>query len=263
MARARSLKTTVESAVSSTSLLPARTQTTSERILDAALTSFAYKGYEATSLDGLAVTLGIRKQTILHHFGSKDALLERVMETTVAEFGVAIDGSLRRPGSQGRRLESVIRAVFSLAAKRPELLGLVREVGRIDPAHLERLADLLEPLAQRATAFLGASLDIEETANGQQSVGGTPVSRGDKPASGRKRPDPRTVVLYAYAFVIAVATEFEVLRTLDVRPSARLLLRRRRELLRYLGDMVGVDGLDSETKPTARVLWSAKETDEQ
>ncbi|MDQ1395177.1 MAG: TetR/AcrR family transcriptional regulator, partial [Acidimicrobiaceae bacterium] len=41
---------------------------TRDRILDAALVSFASRGYEATSLDTLAAGLGLRKQTILYHF---------------------------------------------------------------------------------------------------------------------------------------------------------------------------------------------------
>ena len=39
---------------------------TRERVLDAALASFAQRGYEATSLDALAAGLGVRKQTILY-----------------------------------------------------------------------------------------------------------------------------------------------------------------------------------------------------
>jgi AcrR family transcriptional regulator len=38
-----------------------------EQILDAALQSFGTRGYEATSLDQLAVELGVRKQTILYY----------------------------------------------------------------------------------------------------------------------------------------------------------------------------------------------------
>jgi len=51
---------------------------TSERILDAALVSFATRGYEASSLDALAQGLEVRKQTILYWFPSKEVLLEAV-----------------------------------------------------------------------------------------------------------------------------------------------------------------------------------------
>ena len=56
-----------------------RAVSTSERILDAALASFATRGYDATSLDALAKGLEITKQSILYWFPSKDAVLEAVI----------------------------------------------------------------------------------------------------------------------------------------------------------------------------------------
>ncbi|MGH9102669.1 MAG: helix-turn-helix domain-containing protein, partial [Acidimicrobiales bacterium] len=47
---------------------------TADRILDAALASFGARGYEATSLDALAEGLGVRKQSILYWFPSKEVL---------------------------------------------------------------------------------------------------------------------------------------------------------------------------------------------
>ena len=58
---------------------------TSSRIVDAALAAFGTRGYEATSLDSLAATLGVRKQTILYHFPSKEALLDAVIDEAGAE----------------------------------------------------------------------------------------------------------------------------------------------------------------------------------
>ncbi|MGZ4704933.1 MAG: TetR/AcrR family transcriptional regulator, partial [Acidimicrobiales bacterium] len=54
--------------------------TTRERVLAAALASFGGRGYEATSLDQLAVELGIRKQTILYYHPSKAELLDAVID---------------------------------------------------------------------------------------------------------------------------------------------------------------------------------------
>ena len=195
---------------------------TRTRVLDAALSSFAARGYEATSLDGLAAGLGIRKQTILHHFGSKEQLLDAVLRRGVDELGEAVDAGLSRTGTGWERLEGVVRAVFSLAGRRPELLGFVREVGRLGPPFVTRLTDALEPLAERATSFL----------------------RAEMRSGAVRRHDPRLVLLSAYSTVIGAATEVEVLRSLGVEPSVRLLVRRRRELLGYLAEMVGVrDGV--------------------
>ena len=52
-----------------------------ERILDAALRAYGTDGFAATSLDALASELGIRKQTILYYFPTKQAVFEAVGAT--------------------------------------------------------------------------------------------------------------------------------------------------------------------------------------
>ena len=194
-------------------------QGTSDRILDAALASFGRRGYEATSLDALAATLGVRKQTILHHFGSKSALLDAVIDRAADELADALERALARAGPGFDRIESLVRAVFRLAARRPELLGLLREVSRLGPPAAARLTDALEPLVERARSFLESEM-----------------------ASGSMRPqDARLLLLSAYSTVIGVATEVEVLRALGVEPGGRSLLRRRAELLAFLRSALLVD----------------------
>ncbi len=109
----------------------ATTPSTSERILDAALTSFGERGYEPTSLDALAAGLEVRKQTILYWYSSKEALLEAVIDRSAAELSEALEASLATAGTGWARVEAVVRSVFRLAVRRPELLGLVREMGRL------------------------------------------------------------------------------------------------------------------------------------
>ena len=93
--------------------------TTSERILDAALVSFATRGYDASSLDALAAGLEIRKQTILYWFPSKEVLLEAVIDRSAVELSTALEDSLSTAGSGWARVEAVVRSVFRLAARRP------------------------------------------------------------------------------------------------------------------------------------------------
>ena len=180
--------------------------------MDAALDAFAGKGYDATSLDALAAGLGVRKQTILHHFGSKEALFGEVLSRSAGELAAAIDLGLRRPGTGWDRVEAVVRATFQLAGRRPELLGFVREVGRLGPPYVTWMADAMEPLVVRATGFL----------------------RAEMAAGSLRTTDPRIVVLSAYSTVIAAATEVEVLRSVGIVPRSRLLVRRRRDLLAEL-----------------------------
>jgi TetR/AcrR family transcriptional regulator len=185
---------------------------TGERILDAALLSFGSRGYEATSLDALAAALGIRKQTILYWYPSKEALLDAVIDHSAAELTAALEHTLSRAGEGWARVEAVVKSVFRLAARRPELLGLLREMSRLGPPASSRLSEALDPLLARATGFLE-----EEMAAGRM-----------------RRNDPRLVLLAAYSAVVGVATEVEVYRALGEEPTARSLVRRRAELLRFL-----------------------------
>ncbi len=189
-----------------------RTGATADRILDAALVSFGSRGYEATSLDALAEGLGMRKQSILYWFSSKDVLLEALIDRSAAELAGALEASLARAGGGWARIEAVVRSVFRLAARRPELLGLVREVGRLGPPAATRLTLALDPLLRRASAFLEAEMD----------------------AGTVRRHEPRLLLLAIYSTVIGMVTEVEVLRALGEEPSARSLVRRRQEILSLL-----------------------------
>jgi AcrR family transcriptional regulator len=51
-----------------------------ERILDAAVATFAEQGYEGASLARIAETVGLSQPGVLHHFGSKRALLMAVLQ---------------------------------------------------------------------------------------------------------------------------------------------------------------------------------------
>ena len=192
---------------------------TRERILDAALVSFGTRGYEATSLDALAAGLGVRKQTILHHFGSKEKLLEAVIDRSAGELAAALEFALSKAGRGFDRVDALVRAVFRLAARRPELLGLVREISRLGPPPALRMTDALEPLVDRARAFL----------------------EGEMAAGAMRQQDPRLLILSAYSTVIGVATEVEVLRAVGLEPTARSLIRRRNELLAFLRSALVAD----------------------
>lgn len=185
---------------------------TQDRILDAALASFGSKGYEATSLDALASGLGITKQSILYHFASKELLLEAVLDRSAVELSETLESALAGAGRGWARVEAVVRSVFRLAARRPELLAFVREVSRLGPPAATRLTEALEPLVERATGFLEAEMD----------------------AGTMRRQEPRLLLLAAYSAVIGMATEVDVLRALGIEPTPRSLVRRRAELLAFL-----------------------------
>src|SRR5256885_6728098 len=131
---------------------------TKERVVDAALSSFGTKGFEATSLDAIAADLGVRKQTILYYFPTKDALLQGVIDASADELIVELERTLGRAGQGWGRIEAVVRKVFRLAARRPALLGFLREVSRLGPPASTQLVGRLDPLGKRAQGFLEAEM---------------------------------------------------------------------------------------------------------
>ena len=191
---------------------PTPPPTTSDRILDAALASFAARGYEATSLDALAKGLELTKQSILYWFPSKDAVLEATIARSATDLSRALESALQAAGPGWVRVEAVVRSVFRLAARQPELLGLLREVSRLGPPAATQMTLALEPLVQRASSFLEAEMD----------------------AGTMRRHDPRLLLLAIYSTVIGMVTEVEVMRALGEEPTARSLVRRRADVLNLL-----------------------------
>jgi len=190
----------------------ARARATDDRIIAAALQSFGTRGYEATSLDQVAAELGVTKQTILYHHPSKAELLDAVIDRASADLTDTFHRVLSGAGQGWDRVDALVRSVFRLAIRRPELLGLVREVSRLGAPASTRVAANLDPLVQRAQAFLAAEME----------------------AGRMRRSDPALVLVSAYSTVVGVATEVEVLRAVGIEPTLRTTVVRRRELLAFL-----------------------------
>jgi hypothetical protein len=123
-----------------------------------------------------------------------------------------MQAALEDAGSGFERVEAVVRSVFRLAARRPELLGLVRESARLGPPAATRMTLALDPLVRRASDFLEAEMD----------------------AGDMRRHDPRLLLLAIYSTVIGMVTEVEVLRAIGEEPTARSLVRRRSDVLALL-----------------------------
>ena len=185
---------------------------TADRILVAAMAEFGTRGYEATSLDDLARELGIRKQTILYWFPSKEALLEAVVDRCAAEVTGRLERGLAQAGEGFERVDAIVRVMFRLAARHPTMLGFLREVTRLGPPASTRLLTQLQPLVDRAAGYLEDEMD----------------------AGRMQRRDPRLLLLAAYSMVAGLATEVEVLRAFGEERSLASLVRRRDELLALL-----------------------------
>ena len=187
--------------------------TTRDRILETALDLFGMRGVDAVSLDEIARAVGVRKQTVLYWFESKDVLVDEVLAVAAAELVIVIDAALRAaPDDPLDRIDAVVRAVFRPAVRRPALLGLVREVSRLESDQAARLRERLQPLVDRAVAYLG-----------------------DEMAAGRLRcGDPGLIAALGYATLTGIATEPEALRAVGWHSDAVGLRSLRDELRTFL-----------------------------
>lgn len=186
---------------------------TRSSILDAAIDLFGSRGVDAVSLDEIAREVGVRKQTVLYWFESKDALVDAVLEQVATELLVVIEAAIRAATDDPlERIDGVVRAVFRPAVRRPALLGLVREVSRLPAPQADRLRSLVEPLVARCVVYLA-----------------------DEMEAGRlRRCDPGLVAALAYATVTGIATEPEALRAVRWEPDVVGLRRLRDELRSFL-----------------------------
>jgi TetR/AcrR family transcriptional regulator len=176
-------------------------------IVEEAIRGFGRDGYQGASLDRIAQAVGVRKQTLLYYFPTKDALLEACLaaagERVAEEISAALEGA-DRPWD---RAEAVIHAVYGLAEQWPEFPMFIREAGRLGPHAFDRFAGALDPLRRRAIDFLQAGMD----------------------AGVVRKQDPALLLFTLYTAVIGSVTEASVLSTFVGADDARSSLKRREE----------------------------------
>ena len=185
---------------------------TSDRILVAATVAFGENGYDGTSLDSLAQELGIRKQSILYHYPTKEALLDATVADAIQVLALALSDAVTKSGDGWDRIEKMVRRVFRLAIQRPELLGLLREVSRLGPPTLTKAVKDFDPLIKGATKWLKSEM-----------------AKGKIVES-----DPYLLVLSMYSVIMGAATVGNLLEAIGVEQTPRDVVLRRRELLRFL-----------------------------
>ncbi|MCD2466169.1 MULTISPECIES: TetR/AcrR family transcriptional regulator [unclassified Streptomyces] len=152
---------------------PSRTEEESgpgarERILEAARAQFAERGYDKTSVRGIAKAAGVDAALVHHYFGTKDEVFAAAIEVSFEPATVvpAIVGGPRE--TIGERLARFFIGVWENPVSRAPLLAIVRSALTHEAAAkvlrtfvlrrlLERIADELDVPDPRFRAELAAS----------------------------------------------------------------------------------------------------------
>jgi TetR/AcrR family transcriptional regulator len=174
-------------------------------IVEEAIRGFGREGYQGASLERIAQAVGVRKQTLLYYFPTKDALLEACLAAAGQRVAEEIAAALEGPEQPWDRAEAVIHAVYGLAEEWPEFPMFIREAGRLGPNAFDRFAGALEPLRRRAIDFLQAGMDAGEV----------------------RKQDPALLLFTLYTAVIGSLTEASVLASFVGADDARSSLKQR------------------------------------
>ena len=59
---------------------------TKQEILEASLELFSVQGFEATSISQIANAVGVRKASLYSHFGSKQAILDALVQEVLEQY---------------------------------------------------------------------------------------------------------------------------------------------------------------------------------
>jgi AcrR family transcriptional regulator len=109
-----------------------RAARTRQRVIDAASHAFANAGFSRTTVEQIAAAAGVSKAIVYHHFGSKEAILDALLERMLADWARVsnLDVYLAAGCCVLDAFERSLRASLDFARASP----LLRALFQLDPA---------------------------------------------------------------------------------------------------------------------------------
>lgn len=130
---------------------------TRKQILDAADALFGEKGFDVTTTRDIAQRSGVNKALIHYHFGSKDDLLEALLEGYYEKLGASLVAALTRRQGLANQVEDILDAYADFLAGHIAFTRIVqREVA--SGRHVERIVERTLPIFRLGVDWLDTSL---------------------------------------------------------------------------------------------------------
>jgi AcrR family transcriptional regulator len=134
------------------------------RVLDAAESLFAAKGFDSVTLRDIASSIGLTHAALYYHFpGGKEALFAEVMERNIRRHGEGLAAAIAAGGAS---LRGKLRGVASWLLSQPpmDLIRLARnDLMALRPEAARRLMELIyELILKRIQGLLEASRESGE-----------------------------------------------------------------------------------------------------
>ena len=134
---------------------------TRDRLLDSALSLFAEKGYEGTSIRELIERAQVTRPVVYYYFEKKEDLFRRLVETWFEELLEDLDRALAKASDYRERLRALMYNAFEYAEREPRVVRLILQVffsPGLQESHLNRIA-LWESRFRRVVAVMEEGRD--------------------------------------------------------------------------------------------------------
>jgi TetR/AcrR family transcriptional regulator len=136
---------------------------TRSRVLEAAETLFARKGFDGTRLREVAEVAKVTVPLVCHHFRDKDSLYTAVVERGLERFASLGWGVLRQGITVAEQLEGFVSGLVDMGARDPNITAILHREMAEGGGRARPLAErLLLPLKHAATEVLMAAQERGE-----------------------------------------------------------------------------------------------------
>jgi AcrR family transcriptional regulator len=132
------------------------------QLIDTALTLFAEKGFERTTIKDLSETAGVAQGLIYHYFESKEELLFAAVDKHgfLPEMRRILSASYERPADEV--LLQIASSFYALLEEKKDLVRIFFRESQINPEVGKRLSEIIREGVELLTGYLTARIAVGE-----------------------------------------------------------------------------------------------------